>query len=339
MQTVATPSNKSPLAMPALQAEAAVAQPSPWLLAKWSDIAFLHVGIALLAVPVVVLANWFPDLWPSLFWTWTLLFSVPHQSATIWRLATEQRLKMQFPILYLAGPVALLVATLLLVISGFSSQLATVWLFGQIWHVSAQNFGIMRKYARVSAAPRGLAAILAEFLNFSFPIVAFVHCLQNSAQQLFWYPLSIPAGQLIGTANHIAELACLLALVLYVFVESNQWRRGISIGKRPMILGSILGVHFLACYLITNITWAYLAVSLWHSAQYLAFSEHHRRNITSGRNSFLTFLLGILAISCIVRLTFSIADLFSATVLAALQFSFAFHHYWCDSLIWKSRRS
>ncbi len=323
--------------------------PVGWLRGRDFDLCFILGIVALglvsawvvieeprLLIPVVLADQW--------------LLGYHHVVSTYTRLcfdreslAAHRFIVFQLPFLVLAGVLALAI--------GFGLwTLPTLYFYWQWFHYSRQSWGVAQVYRRKAgnnaATEQGW---LFQATFYLMPLWGVLHrSYQDPDRFLGMEVRTLPVSGWIVDAVGIAAFAALAWW--FAGRAIAYWR-----GRLPLAHTLYLLTHFAMFYIgyivIDDITIGWLAVNVWHNAQYILFVWMFNNNRFKGgidpkarflstisqTNKVWLYFLSCLGISTAVYLTLE----FSVGALPLLLLSYQvinFHHYIADAVIWKVRR-
>ncbi|MBT6536611.1 MAG: hypothetical protein HOK98_10530 [Rhodospirillaceae bacterium] len=243
--------------------------------------------------------------------------------------------------------------------------LATIYLYWQWFHYTRQSYGIAQAYRRaggtVKNGPdhRGDVADNSRLEHMVFYVVPLWGILHRAHQgpdtflgQPVWHP-PVP-----GAAVDVVAALAIAGLVWWVASRTVLWRRGrLAIGHTLYVI-SHFAVFYTGYIAIDSIDAGWIALNIWHNAQYIAFVwlQNNRRfeGAAGTRHTgarFLSWLsqrrnlwayLGIcLGISTMfyagLQWSAATAGLGMAVLMVVYQ-TINFHHYIVDALIWRRPR-
>jgi len=291
-----------------------------------------------------------PGAWPWILGADLWLLSFPHVASTFTRTAFRADDRRQHRALLVALPVAAVALSAALAGVGGVGLLTTVYFFWQSFHYLRQSRGIHR--ALRQAAGRSPDDPLSDAVLHLVALWCLLHRCAQGPRLFFGAPLWVPA---------VPRAAVSLAAVV-AFGAPAAWvvravREGLSedgardAGHRAYVMGHV--AVFLAGYVvIPDATRAWIAVNVWHNAQYLLFvwAWNRRRFARSpgdgplawlcapGRGAWLYAVCAALggALYALVGLTAGLA--LALPLYAVLVQAVNFHHYVADTVLWRAPR-
>ena len=361
---------------------------TPWLRSLRFDLG-LTVGVAALGLAAAVAVATHPGCLPALlvfdFW----LLGYPHVVATYTRLVFDRESAATYRSLVTWLPVVV-VAVVVAVAFGIGTwALISTYFYWQAWHYSRQSYGMSRIYRRreglgpsspkpetslarriravssldILTEPRGLADDrLDAAVIFGLPLAGVLH---RSAQGWTAF-LSLPI-RMIPVPADVADAAAygaLLVVTVWVMRQvgvlahellprPGEARRSRSWPHTLYMLTHI--VVFSVGYGLPDLSQGWLALNVWHNAQYLLIVWMYNLNrFRGGETSTAPLLSAMSQPQAVPRFLFVVYA--SATILFAfiaglpgvriqavslvLLFSQSlnFHHYLVDAVIWKVRK-
>lgn len=238
--------------------------------------------------------------------------------------------------------------------------LATIYLYWQWFHYTRQSYGIARAYQRAGPAAGGGIADNARIDYAVFYLVPLWGILHRAHQgpdtflgQPVWHP-PVP-----GIAMDIVAALAIAGLAWWIFSRIALWRRGALAAGHTLYVISHFAVFYVGYIAIDSIDAGWIALNIWHNAQYIAFVwlQHNRRfenapmntpvpgarllSWLSQRRNLWAYLGVCLGISTVfyAGLQWSAAAAgFGMAILMVVYQTINFHHYIVDAVIWRRPR-
>jgi hypothetical protein len=251
------------------------------------------------------------------------------------------------PLLVLGGAVGLMAA--------FGHwALPTLFLYWQWFHYTRQSYGIAQIYRRKAG---GLAAdppLLAKGVIYLLPLWGILErSWQAPATFLDMEVRTLPVPRLAVDAAAVAALA---VIAVWGVRQVVLWRAGRLPVAYTLYMLSHLAVFTAGYLLIDDLSHGWLAINVWHNAQYILLvwmynnnrfqagvnPEHRFLSTISQRRNALFYFLVCLGISTVLYFALQgTISLFGASLLTLTLIAYQtinFHHYIVDGLIWKVRK-
>lgn len=232
--------------------------------------------------------------------------------------------------------------------------LATIYLYWQWFHYTRQSYGIAQAYRRAAG---GIAdnEQLSRIVFYLVPLWGILHRAHQAPEFFLGLPVAHPPvpGWMVNT---VAVLA-LAGLGWWIISRAMLWRDGRLPVGHTLYTISHFAVFYTGYVAISDINAGWIALNIWHNAQYIAFVwlQNNRRFGGSGarpdgslflawlsqRKNLWAYLGFCLAISTAVYagLQMSLADLAGVAALLIIAYqTINFHHYIVDALIWRRPR-
>ena len=244
--------------------------------------------------------------------------------------------------------------------------LATIYLYWQWFHYTRQSYGIARAYSR-AGSPRSSEAVaqpggrfladprLEYAVFYLVPLWGILHRAHQAPEtflgQPVWHP-PVPAA----AVDIVAGLA-LAGLVWWTIGRVVLWRRRQLAAGHTLYVLSHFAVFYTGYVAIDSIDAGWIALNIWHNAQYIAFVwlQNNRRfdgTAAQGKAVFLgwlsqrrnlwAYLAVCLGISTAfyggLQWTAAAAGIGMAMLMVVYQ-TVNFHHYIVDALIWRRPRN
>jgi hypothetical protein len=306
--------------------------------------------LTILGLPAVVLAGLVIG-WPGLIgqagpW-YQALSANPHLTATYIRLGTEPALRRRWRnAIYLLplGLVAIVVGAPLLWGSAGLAALVTITIAWAYWHYARQAWGIARLYQRRAPATR--ADYYALGLAIHVPAVA---------AAIWW--LSRAPDTLIGLPMYalpIPEpLAAGIVLAAPLAIVPLCWRAACQpVGARLDVGLALLsgGIFYLALVANSHAEAGYIAISAWHTVQYVAIVYVAQARIGASQGGLLAWSTArppiyyggvvvaaflLLAVPFGLLLLAGVSEAMVAAARTTVWLVVTLHHYLLDTWIWQ----
>jgi hypothetical protein len=327
----------------------------PWIISRREDLVWLHgsvlAGVALLAffalLPRLTDASYTATS-PAvlLLFLWGVFFDGTHVFGTYARTYLVSRQGAQpgpwsFAIIAV-GPVIAVVDHVLCT-PGPSLLAHAGWLFrsfllfAYLWayfHLVRQHYGFLALYRRRAGANDLVEARLETLLLWVGCLYPFLRFSLSAGYIRSGLPLLLPSACLPS----LRVLVDVLALVSMLIIVALLRRRTRALGPRHLLLAVVIAFHVLVFALLDNL------LTIFHNLQYHRIvwrHEHERGRVPAG--GLLVYLsLGVLLGLAwygprILGVALSGNDL-ARNVLLGFGWGVAFHHYYVDGRIWRTRR-
>ena len=324
-----------------------------WLMGKGFDYSLI-AGTALLALTGGMVSTH----WPSIFYTVMLLdlwlLGYHHVIATFTRLTFDLKSFKEYQLLVWLLPMLVAVGVVAAVWANGAWILATTYLYWQWFHYMRQSYGIARVYQR-----KGNAAIpFDEWIMYSLPVAGILYrSYQNPGTFLGLELKVIPVPYWLYQMALVISLGAILWWLVHQIRAYRNGQGTLGYTLFMMTHFMVFGVGYL---LIEDINYGWLAMNIWHNAQYILFvwmynnkrfkggiDPNHRffSMISQTKNQWLYYLvcLGISTVMyfAIVKFLSSIRITMSLSTFPMVLIIYQtinFHHYIVDGIIWKVRK-
>ena len=304
----------------------------------------LAAGGAAAIVPALFLPLLIVDLW---------LFGYHHVIATFTRLAFDQASRQQHRFLIFYLPPIVLAAVAGAAIGIGAWVVASTYLYWQWWHYTRQSYGIHQIY-RKKDGPRTFGSPkLALGLIYIVPLWGVAHRSHQGATEF----LSLDLKVLPVPAEAVTVLGVLsIALIgAWLVQQAQAWRAGRLAGWHSLYLASHVAIFVVGYVLIGDIDHGWLAINVWHNAQYILIVWMVNQNRFSDgvdpRARFLStlsqpahvvryFVVNLAITTAVYGVLTSVLAVAPETGLPLAIVAYQtinFHHYVVDSFIWKVR--
>jgi hypothetical protein len=311
-----------------------------WILSPASDCLLLHGALGLFAIALTFGSHQIPNSVGMWLFAYSLFLGLPHLAATYLRLGDPDcRVKFAWLVRMLPLAVCAIVSFWVFALAGLAT-VVLLWFLLQAWHISAQTYGILRRYMRMAgSAPEEPVNRLAEFLVTFAPWTFVLIASMRPTQTYVGFPIDM--APVIGMAIVIPVLCGLtvVATVSYLFLELRDLRRGIFVPGRFITVAGLMLTFAIAFLGAIDLTWAYLAVTTYHAVQYITYTSAFRLAPPPGYNpvrlSICKQLAILLCLGAAMKLVLLGFETWLPALLIITHFSVNFHHFVCDTFIWK----
>lgn len=323
----------------------AAAPPAAWLRSRGFDLCLIAGTIALgIAAGSVGLVN--RDLVLPLVAADLWLLGYPHVVATYTRLCFDRASLRTHLGLLTWLPVVVLGSTVALSAAFGTWILTTTYFYWQWWHYTRQSWGIAQIYRRKAGPDSVGPERLYQAAFFLLPLWGVLSRSEQGDTRFLGMPFKvIPVAEPVVT---IVAVAAVVALGAWTATRVTAWFRGELAITHTVYMASHVTIFAVGYLLIPGITSGWLAMNVWHNAQYLLFVWHFNNKRFAGgvdptapslstlcqRKYAWRYALVCLAISTVA---YTFLDAFGFLTIAVAQ-AINFHHYVVDSVIWKVRK-
>jgi hypothetical protein len=324
-----------------------------WLRSQRFDLSFI-VGIPAFAIAtaIVILIE------PNLFWPILVIdlwfFGYHHVVSTYTRLWFDRKSFVESRFLVFGVMPAVAVATLVLVWTVGLWSIITIYFYWQWFHYARQSWGISRAYRAKERDALYEDGWIDQAIFYAVPVLGILYRSYQDPGTFIGMELkTLPVAGWVVSA---AAAATVVLLAYWVIRRVQAWRAGRLAAVHTLYMLShftIFGVAYLA---ISDITIGWLAINIWHNAQYILFvwlfntrrfkdgvdPEARFLSYISQPQRLWLYLLVCVAITGVVY--WAILGTLSAWFFAGLSGTIVlyqivnFHHYVVDAVIWKSRK-
>jgi hypothetical protein len=251
--------------------EAAVSRVSPsfaWLRSPQFDLAFV-VGLPALAILTAAIVVWHPALFIPILIIDLWFLGYHHVISTYTQICFDQKsLSERWPLLFIFLP---LVAVTTIGIAYFVGIwiIVSIYFYWQWYHYSRQSWGISRAYRGRDKGALYEDGWLDQAIFYAIPVSGILYRSNQDPGTFLGLSLStVPVPNWVVTTS----FAVTAALFGYWAIRRIQaW----CIGKLSYIHTLYLLTHFViftvGYMLIEDITYGWLAINIWHNAQYILF--------------------------------------------------------------------
>jgi hypothetical protein len=324
-----------------------------WLRGAGFDLTFI-LGIPTLAIATIAIVLVQPQLFTPIliFDLWFLGYH--HVIATYTRLCFDRKsLAEHWPLVVLLLP-AIALGTLVAIYVFGLWIVVSVYFYWQWFHYTRQSWGLSRAYRGKERSALYEDGWLDQAIFYSLPVLGILVRSHQDPGVFIGMELRVMPipGSVVDAASAIT-----VALLAVWF-----WRRfqAVRQGRLALVHTVYMAMHFLifavGYLIIPDITIGWLAINIWHNAQYVLFVWMFNSNrFKSGIDRDARFLSYIsqpqrlwLYLSTCIAITgviyWGILGTLSSLFFTGLAATIVvyqvvnFHHYIVDSRIWKVRK-
>jgi hypothetical protein len=318
------------------------------------------IGIAAIAIATGFLVTDRPELFAPILALDLWLLGYHHVISTYTRLIFDTESFREHKSLVLYLPVVVAAAVTALALSAGLWPLATIYLYWQWFHYTRQSEGISKAYGGKSAGKDLGNLRVARLAFYAVPLAGILHVSARNPADFLTMPLKtlpVPAWLLVAV-----DMLAVIAVVAWLGYQLRAWTRGRLALPYLLYMLSHFAIFSVAYIWLSNISYGWLTVNIWHNAQYILFvwlfnnrrfggivdDKHAVLSILSQNGRFPLYILACLTISTAV---YFLIDHFgveavgtwigvpTAVATIVIYQTINFHHYIVDSLIWKLRKN
>lgn len=310
-------------------------------------------GSAGLAIGVGFALGLQPGLFGVIVLPYLWLLGYPHLMATFTRTAFDRESRRQYRRVNVELFVAILALCAALATGVGTIALVTIYLYWQWFHFTRQSWGVSRFYARkggfVDRDERLTRAVI-----YAVPIFGILHRSWQAPETYLGARLwVIPVPDLVLLA---AGIATLMLVAAWSLRQVQALREGSASLAHSAYVASHVVMFTVGYVLIDSIDHGWLALSIWHTLQYLLFVWMFQVNRFKGgidparpllssisqKGRGWRFYLNCAGLAAVVVAAINLA--LSSLAWLALPLTLVvysainFHHYTLDALVWRSPR-
>ena len=325
-----------------------------WLRGPRFDLSFI-LGILGISVATGLFVTRYPEWFVPIliFDLWFLGYH--HVISTYTRLCFDKKSFAESG--FLLFGVLPLVAAATVAVAWFVGlwAIVTVYLYWQWFHYTRQSWGISRAYRGKDRDALYEHGWIDQAIFYSLPVLGILYRSYQDPDTFIGFQLKvIPVAEWMVWA--CAVPTCGL-LAYWVVRRIQAWWMGRLAAVHTLYMLSHFTIFAIGYLLIDDITYGWLAINIWHNAQYILFVwMFNTRRFKDGIDpearflSYLSqphrlwlYLLTSVAITGVVY--WAILGTLSTVLFAGLSATIVvyqivnFHHYIVDSLIWKVRKA
>lgn len=317
---------------------------------------FFIIFLPLFAITAALIASTSFVLFNLIFTLNILFLGYHHVISTYTRLNISQLSSAQTRFLTLVLPVIVIAFVFMCIHINSAWLIPTIYLHWQWWHYTRQSEGVSKAIRYKTQSVEGGNETFNRVVFYAVPIAAFSFmAARNPGTFLFMEVKTLPIP--MPLALSLIGIAILLQLI-WLFNQISALRSG---SLKPKHFGYLLShqtIYWVAYTLFSDINIGWLAINIWHNAQYISFVWHfNTQKFSKGFDKhhpiiswlsqkglvrfFCYFSICILATYFFYSgVNWSISQLspYTSLPLTVLAYqSINFHHYIVDTCIWKLR--
>lgn len=313
--------------------------------------------IPILAISTAYIVWYVPEYFELVLFLDLSLLGYHHVISTYTRIASSPISIRENRFLVFVLPIIVLAFVVACAYLGSVWLISTIYLHWQWWHYTRQSEGICKaiKYKTLSSDVFG--DNLGRALFYAVPISSFLYMSSQGHSTFLFMPVyTMPVPESLALSMLVIVV---FALLVWLFLQLKALRtKNISLQHFSYLLTHHL-IYLVAYVFIKDITIGWLAINIWHNAQYILFVWHYN-NMKFKQGVDKKYLIiswlsqkGTLRIMAYFTFCLLITYLFYGAVdfgvnylqtISSLPFiviayqAINFHHYVVDSLIWKIRK-
>lgn len=325
-----------------------------WLRNRRFDLWFI-VGLPAAGILTGLFVSWQPAaFWPILvFDLWILGYH--HVISTYTRLVFDKKSFKESRLLVFGVLPLIALATLTIAGAVGLWAIVSIYFYWQWFHYARQSWGISRAYRAKDRDAFYEDGWVDQAVFYALPVLGILYRSYEDPQvfiglelRVVWVPLWLVSA---------AAAATLVLLAYWVYRRVEAWREGRLAAAHTLYMITHFGIFAAAYVLIKDVTYGWLAINIWHNAQYILFVwMFNTRRFKDGIDPearFLSYIsqpqrLWLYLLTC-VAITgvayWAVLGTLSAWFFAGLSATIVlyqivnFHHYVVDALIWKRPRA
>ena len=323
-----------------------------WLRGPRFDLWFV-VGLLALAVLTGLTVVRFPALFVPIL-TFDLWFlGYHHVISTYTRLCFDKASFAEHrALITVLLPTVVLATVAVAAVAGLWA-IVSIYFYWQWFHYTRQSWGISRAYRGKDRHALYEDGWLETAIFYALPVLGILSRSHQDPGTFIGLELvTIPTPALLVD---IAQAAALTLLGVWAWRRIQAWREGRLAAAHTLYMASHFAIFAVGYLLIADVSHGWLAINLWHNAQYILFvwmfnTRRFKDGIDPGAR-FLSYIsqpqrLGLYIVTCIaitgviywgVLRTIDWALFAGLSATLVLYQIVNFHHYIVDSRIWKVR--
>jgi hypothetical protein len=231
----------------------------------------------------------------------------------------------------------------------------TIYFYWQWFHYTRQSWGISRAYRGKDQNGRYEDGWLDQAIFYALPVLGILHRSHQDQGTFLGMELRVvPVPEWIVQAAAVATAAL---LAVWVVRRVQAWREGRLAAAHTLYMASHFFIFAIGYLAISDLTYGWLAINIWHNAQYILFvwlfntrrfkdgvdPQAHFLSYISQPNRLWLYLLACIAITGVIY--WGVLKTLDQLIVSGLLGTIVlyqivnFHHYIVDSVIWKMRKT
>ncbi|MEM7092787.1 MAG: hypothetical protein AAF567_07285 [Actinomycetota bacterium] len=320
-----------------------------WLSGPSFDLTFIvaTTAVALISAGVVVAR---PSLWWPILLADLWLLGYHHVISTYSRLAMDAESRQLYRWMLTWLPIAVLAGVAAIGYGVGVWALTTTYFYWQWWHYTRQSWGVHRVYERKAGLAQPIEnPRLVQAVFYMFPAWGILWRSAQGSDEFLGADFKV-----LPVPDVLAHSVGVIAMIGVLWLAVNRfaaWRRGQLPVAQTLYLTSHFVVFGFGYLLIDDINHGWLAINIWHNAQYILFvwyfnNQKYRDGLAPEARtlSWLSqtrrigiYLVASFIVSSVVYLLIRETIALAITPIVVYQ-TINFHHYIVDSFIWKVRK-
>jgi len=328
--------------------------PTRWLRSPGFDLSFI-AGIPALAILTALVIVWQPSLFLPilLFDLWFLGYH--HVISTYTRLCFDGKSFAASRILIFGLlPLVAITTGIVAAVAGLWA-IVSVYFYWQWFHYTRQSWGISRAYRGKDRDALYEDGWIDQAVFYALPILGVLY--RSHQDPGLFIGLELRVVPVPGWLVSAVAAATVVLIAYWVLRRVQAWRARRLALVHTLYMSSHFLIFAVGYLLIDDITYGWLAINIWHNAQYILFVWlFNTRRFKDGidpQARFLSYisqaqrrwlyLLTCVGITGVIY--WGILGTLNALFFAGLSATIVlyqivnFHHYVVDAMIWKLRKA
>ncbi|MBV6658118.1 MAG: hypothetical protein KI785_10170 [Devosiaceae bacterium] len=324
-----------------------------WLYSATFDGWFI-AGITIIGILSAVIVT----IEPSLFWPILMLdlwiLGYQHVISTYTRLCFDKQSFKEHQFLIIWLPMIVLAAVWAIGNGIGVWALLTIYFYWQWFHYTRQSWGVSQAYRRKEGAVYKDSELFSQMVLYSVPLTGILYRMWQSPDTYFGFALWTPDIPFALVA--IVGATTIGIVGTWAYTRFVAWTRGQLPIAHTAYMVSHIAIFAVGYILIEDVTFGWLAINIWHNAQYIMFVwvyNNKRYENKDGENaSFIAklsqrknwkrYFIVCLGLSTAVYASLILSEPLLALIglapMVIIYQAINFHHYIVDSIIWKSKK-
>lgn len=334
--------------MQSMQPGSAALAPRGWLLSREFDLTFIG-GPAIVGLASALLVVSQPDLWGLVLGADLLLLGYHHVISTYTRLAMDQQSRRENAALLTWVPLVVLAGVVTLGYGVGLWTLTTTYLYWQWFHYTRQSWGVLRVYGRKGGLADAEPEWLTKSVFYGIPLWGILWRTHQAPTEFLGVELRVPPVP--AFLVHAVGVLAFAGLIWLAVVRVRAYRCGNAAFGQTLYLATHFVMFVIGYVLIDDIDNGWLAINIWHNAQYVGFVWYYNNqrfkdgessvapllSRLSQRDRLISYFGGSILLSSVVYIALGATIAVVVAPIVVYQ-TINFHHYVVDSVIWKVRK-
>lgn len=324
-----------------------------WLRNAKFDFWFI-AGITIIGIVSGLIVTMYPALFLPILLLDIWLLGYQHVVSTYTRLCFDKKSFQENKFLVVWLPLICFAAVTLIGKTAGIWALTSIYFYWQWFHYTRQSWGVSQAYRRNESDLVVDTESFSKWVMYSVPATGILYRVYQSPDKYLGVELWTPEIPFFVVA--ISAAISIATVSLWAIKRIQQFMAGQLAVAHTAYVVSHIAIFAFGYILIEDITYGWLAINIWHNAQYIMFvwlfnNKRYDKKIDanptfiaklSQSENWKKYIFICVLLSSAIYLGLESAEpLFAVVGLAPMIIIYQtinFHHYIVDSIIWKSKK-